>query len=141
MELPVKGQTRSTSRDRQAPVEQARNVLQSDSPFDCAITFWRGTSGHAYVHSIYALAGCPEIPPACVMLVNKPDDGSPRQVLKVMRVENEAASLNLAQIRQQGARVGANEVHLHFAAGNRFARSTATFDLATRHGGIDIVGK
>lgn len=156
MELPVNRQARSVARDQQAPVDdvpvaetsgehapvdQARKALTSLGPFDCAITFWRGTSGHAYVHSIYALAGCPEIPPACVMLVRRPDDGSPRQVLKVMRVEEEAPSLNLAQIRQQGACVGANEVHLHFAAGDRLARSTATFDLATRHGGIDIVGK
>jgi hypothetical protein len=32
-------------------------------------------------------------------------------------------------------------VHLHLSAKDRLARSTATFDLATRHGGIDIVGK
>ncbi|MFT5509182.1 MAG: hypothetical protein ACI89J_002263 [Hyphomicrobiaceae bacterium] len=141
MELPVNRRTRSTLPDEKAPVDQARIALRRGSPIDCAIMFWQGTSGHAYVHSIYTLAGCPEIPPACVLLVHRPEYGGPRAVLKVMRVEKEAPSLNLAEIRQHGARLGANEVHLHFAAGDRLARSTATFDLATRHGGINIVGK
>ena len=114
---------------------------RKQSTFDCAITFWRGTSGHAYVHSIYALAGCPEVPPACVLLVRRKESDGSRRVVKVMSVENEAPSLNLAEIRQFGAQLGATEVHLHFATGNRLARRTATFDLATRHGGIAIVGK
>ncbi len=84
MELPVNRRTRST-----LPDEKARIALRRGSPIDCAIMFWQGTSGHAYVHSIYTLAGCPEIPPACVLLVHRPEYGGPRAVLKVMRVEKE----------------------------------------------------
>ncbi len=58
-----------------------------------------------------------------------------------MCVEHGAPSLNLAEIRQEGAQLGATEVHLHFANGNPMARQTATFDLATRHGDIEVIGK
>lgn len=57
-----------------------------------------------------------------------------------MCVEHGAPSLNLADIRREGAQIGATEVHLHFANGNPMARQTATFDLATRHGDIEVVG-
>lgn len=123
------------------PGSRSRGTLDQQSPFDSAITFWRGTSGHPYVHSIYSLAGCPEMPPASVMFVRRCRTERGRVVLKVMCVEHDAPSLNRAEIRRFGAQLGATEVHLHFANGDRIARHTANFDLATRHGGIEIVGK
>lgn len=122
-----------------AELERTHSALHWQSPFDSAITFWLGTSGHAYVHSVYALTGCPEIPPASVILVRR-QSRSP-VALKVMQVEHDAPSLNLADIRRQGAALGATEVHLHFASGDASARKTASFDLATRHGHIDVVGR
>ena len=113
--------------------------MRWQSPFDSAITFWLGTSGHAYVHSVYALAGCPQVPPASVILARRQDRSS--IALKVMHVEHEAPSLNLADIRRHGAALGATEVHLHFASGDAVARKTASFDLATRHGDIEVVGR
>lgn len=123
------------------PDAPSRATLDRRSPFDSAITFWRGTSGHPYVHSMYSLAGCPEMPPASVMLVRRSRCERAGTVLKVMCVEHDAPSLNRAEIRRYGAQLGATEVHLHFANGDRMARHTANFDLATRHGGIEIVGK
>ena len=122
-----------------AGLERTGGALRWQSPFDSAITFWLGTSGHPYVHSVYSLTGCPEIPPASVILARR-QSRSP-VALKVMHVEHDAPSLNLADIRRQGAALGANEVHLHFASGDAVARKTASFDLATRHGGIEVVGK
>ncbi|MBU2532713.1 MAG: hypothetical protein KKB37_08230 [Alphaproteobacteria bacterium] len=112
---------------------RARAELASERLFDSALVFWRGTSGHAYAHTIYNLAGCPEIPASSVMFVLKHDHGR-REVLDVMCVDHEAPSLNLAFVRQNGARLGANEVHLHFATGDSGARQTAMIDLRTRHG-------
>ena len=121
-------------------VELSQGAMRNLGPFDCAITFWRGTSGHAYVHSIYSLTGCPELPPASVIFVKREQPHGKRIVVKVMTVEHDAPSLNRADIRYHGAQLGATEVHLHFAGGNRMARHTATFDLTTRHGGLEIVG-
>lgn len=121
-------------------VERAREVLRLGNSFDSAITFWRGMSGHAYVHTVYSLIGCPEIPPASVILVRSLGDGCGSLVLRVMCLDEVTPSLNLAQIRKVGAGLGANEVHLHFASGDREARQTAAFDLQTRLGGIEIVG-
>ena len=118
---------------------KARDALRRNHLFDCAIVFWRGTSGHAYVHTIYTLAGCPEVRAASVMLVRNPDNGG-RIVLDVICVDLDVPSLNLADIRMRGAQLGANEVHLHFATGNKYARHMAAFDLRTRHGGIKVVG-
>ena len=120
-------------------LESTRAALRPEHLFDSAIVFWRGTSGHEYVHTIYALVGCPEVPPGSVMLVRKNDCGR-RLVLAVMCVDSDEPSLNLAEIRQAGARLGANEVHLHFAIGNRFARHTAAMDLRTQHGPLEVVG-
>ena len=122
-----------------AGLERTRGALRWQSPFDSAITFWLGTSGHAYVHSVYSLTGCPEVPPASIILVRR--QSRLPVALKVMHLEHDAPSLNLADIRRQGAALGANEVHLHFANGDAAARKTASFDLATRHGDIEVVGK
>ncbi|MGI9475091.1 MAG: hypothetical protein ACR2PI_00150 [Hyphomicrobiaceae bacterium] len=124
-----------------AAVELPRAALHRLGPFDCAITVWRGASGHAYVHTVYSLAGCPELPPASVLLVKRDEPDAARVILKAMTVEHEAPSLNRADIRQQGALLGATEVHLHFASGVRLAQLTAMIDLAIRHGATNFVGK
>jgi hypothetical protein len=118
----------------------ARDRLNAHQLFDSAIVFWIGTSGHAYVHTIYKLIGCPAVPPASVLFVRKSAEGN-RTVLGIISVDHAVPSQNLAQIRQTGSQLGADEVHLHFATGNRFARHTATIDLRTRHGNIELVGK
>lgn len=120
-------------------LDAAQNALARSSIFDRAIIFWRGTSGHEYVHTVYSLTGCPAIQPAVILLVRNQDNGR-RSVLRVMSVEKGVPSLNLAEIRQAGAAAGANEVHVHFASGHFHARLSAMIDLQMQHGAANPVG-
>ncbi len=106
---------------------------------ESAVVVWRGTSGHAYVHTVYTLAGCPPLPPAAIMLV-KSRAGRQREILDVIGVGNAAPTLNLAEVRQRGASLGANEVHVHFANHSDQARQTAIADLRTRYAGCAAIG-
>lgn len=132
--------TASPERLAALSIKDARAAQYRRGILDTAIVFWRGTSGHKYVHTIYSLTGCPEVPPACVLLVRRSEDGN-RSVLKVMSVSHDAPSLNRAAIRHCAARLGANEVHLHFASGSKYARQTAVIDLRTEHSGARVVGE
>src|SRR5262245_8955955 len=77
--------------------------------------FWRGASGKRYVHHVYSLIECPPLPSALYLLVRRDKDGR-RTVLHIGRGESEAPTLNLARVRQRGAQLGANEVHVNFLA-------------------------
>lgn len=94
--------------------------------------FWTGSSGQRYVHSVFNLIGCPELPPAVYALFYADADGN-RTVLRVGRVEHDAPSLNLAEIRHRGARLGANEVHVHFLAGSERQRRLVELDIRSAH--------
>lgn len=94
--------------------------------------FWAGASGERYVHSVFSLIGCPEIPKAVYLLVRCDSHGR-RTVLKVGRVEHEAESLNLAEIRHRGAKLGANQVHLHLLADDEQERRKIELDIRAAH--------
>lgn len=96
--------------------------------------FWSGASGRRYVHSVYSLVDCPEIPAANFLLVRRDATGR-RAVLAIGHLTNGAGSLNLAEIRHRGARLGANEVHVHLLAPSAQQRRIVELDL--RAGGID----
>ena len=50
---------------------------------------------------------------------------------------NDAATLNLAQVRQRGAQLGANEVHVYFRADSDAERALVACDLrAGQFGGV-----
>ena len=121
------------------PLAQARAALADRGLFDTAVAFWRGTSGHDYVHTVYTLVGCPELPPASAILVHR-DEFGVRTVLRILRLDHECPTLNRADVRHAGATLGANEVHVHFLANSKHERHTAAFDLETRIAGIQIVG-
>jgi hypothetical protein len=90
--------------------------------------FWRGASGRRYVHSVYSLIDCPALPTASYVLVQR-QEGGRRHPLHIACCDAAAPTLNLARIRQRGATLGANEVHVHFpAAADEEARLVA-FDL------------
>ena len=89
--------------------------------------FWEGASGARYVHHVYSLVGCPQLPPAVCLLVAV-ETGACR-LLDVMQLDNEAPSLNLAHIRHRGAMLGATEVHVHLLAATA-DRSRVAADLA-----------
>jgi hypothetical protein len=93
-----------------------------------SLHFWKGASKNSYVHSVYRLIDCPEIPPAVCVLAELAPNGR-RTVLDVVRVEHDAPSLNLAEIRQRAATIGAKEVHVHFLADTPAARRITQLDL------------
>jgi hypothetical protein len=105
----------------------ARKERLPDAP-DPSFHFWRGASGMAYVHTVYRLIDCPDVPPATCVFVKVGPSGR-RTVLDIGRLENEASSLNLAEVRQRGATLGASEVHLHFMAQSANARRLVELDL------------
>jgi len=125
--------------DAQSDLDGRCAELRANERIDNAIFFWRGTSGHAYVHTVYALVSCPPMPEASVLFVRRTADGK-RRVLDTMCVENSATTLNLARVRHRGAEIGANEVHLHFAASGRAARCSASLDLRIGNCGVGPVG-
>lgn len=94
--------------------------------------FWTGASGERYVHSVFSLIGCPELPKAVYILVRHDQHGR-RTALRVGRTGHDSESLNLAEIRHRGAQLGANEVHVHFLAGGDHERRQAELDLRSAH--------
>ena len=90
--------------------------------------FWRGASGRRYVHTDYDLFDCPEVPAANFLLVERDASGR-RSVLAIGHLKNQAASLNLAELRHRAARLGANEVHVHLLAPSAQERRTVELDL------------
>lgn len=90
--------------------------------------FWNGASGMRYVHTVYALLECPDLPDANVVFVTRRPDGV-RAAMHVACVETGVPSLNLAEIRRTAARLGANEVHVHLLAGNSQHRRLIELDL------------
>ena len=89
---------------------------------------WRGASGRGYMHSVYSLIECPPLPQAGYILVRRDASGR-RRVLHVGQGLSEEATLNLASVRQRGAQLGANEVHVHFSGAPDAERALAMFDL------------
>ena len=94
--------------------------------------FWTGSSGQRYVHSVFSLIGCPELPSVVYALFHSDSDGN-RTVLRVGRVEHDCPSLNLAEVRHRGAQLGANEVHVHFLAGSERQRRLVELDIRSAH--------
>ena len=94
--------------------------------------YWRGASGRRYLHSVYTLIGCPALPRANYILVRRHDDGS-RTPLSFGQTKDDAISLNLAHLRHQGARLGANEVHIHLLAETPEERAHVEGDLTEAH--------
>lgn len=94
--------------------------------------FWTGASGQRYVHTIYTLLDCPALSSGNVILVKR-DEAGHRSILDITVLSAYSPSLNLAEVRQRGATLGANEVHVHLLAdGEREAKRVA-FDLQCGH--------
>lgn len=99
---------------------------------------WRGASGTLYVHSVTSLIFCPEMAASTYILVRRDGDGAGR-VLRVGSLDNAAPSLNLAAIRQIGATLGANEVHIRSLARTAADRARVAFDIEHALGDADEV--
>ncbi len=90
--------------------------------------FWSGASTKRYVHTVYNLLECPEVSSGTFVLV-RCDDAGRRDALTIGRLSHASPSLNLAEIRQRGAMLGANEVHIHLLAATDHEMKLVEFDL------------
>ena len=107
-------------------------LVCSEAAFAQAFHYWRGASGRRYLHSVYTLIGCPALPRANYILVRRYEDGT-RTPLAFGQTKDEAASLNLAHLRHEGAKRGANEVHIHLLAETADERLLVEADLVAAH--------
>jgi len=107
-------------------------LVCSEAAFAQAFHYWRGASGRRYLHSVYTLIGCPALPRANYILVRRYDDGR-RTALAFGQTKDDAVSLNLAHLRHEGAKCGANEVHIHLLAETPDERAAAEADLIAAH--------
>ena len=121
-------------RARRSALNPELAVLDTTSDLTDRFHFWSGASGQRYVHTVYDLIDCPEIPAANFLLVHREKSGR-RMVLAIGHATHAAGSLNLAEIRQRAARLGANEVHVHLLAPSAQQRRMIELDL--RAGKID----
>jgi hypothetical protein len=92
--------------------------------------FWTGASGKRYVHTVYSLFDCPTLEDANYILVRRTDKTT-RTVLAIGRLANQCATLNLAEIRQHAAALGADEVHVHLLAATTQEAQAVEEDLIT----------
>ncbi len=90
--------------------------------------YWDGLSGTRYLHSVYSLKECPELPKANYIMVRKLENGEAIP-LYVGQTLADATSLNLAHIRQKAARLGANEIHIHVMTNSPMERADVERDL------------
>ena len=93
--------------------------------------YWRGASGARYLHTVFALIGCPQLPMANYILVRRDQDGT-RRPLDIGQTVYVAESLNLAHLRRRGALLGANEIHVHFLPESVRQRRAVEADLSAR---------
>lgn len=102
--------------------------------------FWGGASGRRYVHTVYSLLECPEVPQGNFILARREADGR-RTVLAIGHLARECPSLNLAELRQRGARLGANEVHVHLLAPTAQQRRRIELDLRAGQMGVGLTDR
>jgi hypothetical protein len=120
-----RAKSRMTLTNEQASVKETSGLMQR-------FQFWTGASGQRYVHTIYTLLDCPALSSGNVILVKRDEDGQ-RTILDVCVVALNSPSLNLAEIRQRGATLGANEVHVHLLADSEREAKRIAFDLQCGH--------
>ena len=90
--------------------------------------YWDGLTGARYLHSVYSLQDCPELPKANYIMVRKLDNGEAIPLF-IGQTIADATSLNLAHIRQKAARLGANEIHIHVMTDTHNERADVERDL------------
>lgn len=117
-------------RVRRSPVKAVMPVQASEIETGTRFHFWTGASGKRYVHTVYSLFDCPPIGVANYVLVRR-ESKTQRAVLAIGRLTSETSSLNLAEIRQRGATLGADEVHIHLLATSANESQAVEVDLRT----------
>jgi hypothetical protein len=107
-------------------------LVCAETAFAQAFHYWRGASARRYLHSVYSLVGCPALPQANYILVRRYEDGS-REAIAFGQTRDDAITLNLAHLRHEGAKCGANEVHIHLLADTDHDRDLVEADLSAAH--------
>lgn len=120
----------SEVRSRRAGFPRASSPRSASSAAEAhsEFLFWAGASGQHYVHTVHTLLACPELPPCTYVLAYRETSGA-REVLAVGQLSGTVPSLNLAELRHRGARLGANEIHVHLLAPGRAARNVVVADI------------
>ena len=90
--------------------------------------FWQGASGKRYIHTVYSLFNCPELPKTNYILVDRNQAGVCTP-LSIGETTSDATSLNLAYLRQNAAKHRANEIHIHVLADHKNERNLVRLDL------------
>lgn len=103
-------------------------VISNDADLENAFHFWQGASGKRYIHSVYSLFNCPELPKANYVLVRR-DDAGICQALAIGQTTDEIGSLNLAYLRHHAARLGATEIHINVMTKSDHERNMVRLDL------------
>lgn len=102
--------------------------LKAFYDLDGAFHYWQGASGKRYIHSVYTIFNCPELPKANYVLVNRHANGQ-CDALAIGMTNEMASSLNLAHLRHQAACLNANEIHVHVMTNSRYEREMVRLDL------------
>jgi hypothetical protein len=127
-------------RTQRAPSVQCRIAADGLHAAVDSTHFWRGASGRGYIHTTWQLTECPPVPPAVYTLVRRTSRGI-AEPLHFGRVTHTAPTLNLAVIRQRGAQLGADEVHVHLLASCPLQAMAVEIDLRARaqtRSGLDV---
>lgn len=120
----------SDVRARRAKSDVETGVVIFENDAVARFHFWTGATGKRYVHTVYSLFDCPPVEKGNYVLVRRAGQAK-RTILSIGRLGNESASLNLAEIRQRGAALGADEVHLHLLATCPHESQAVEVDLKT----------
>jgi len=113
-----------------APAEPSISAVDAIAETAPRFHFWTGASGKRYVHTVYSLFDCPTLEDANYILVRRSDRAT-RTVLAIGRLLNGCPTLNLAEIRQHAAALGADEVHVHLLAASWQEAQAVETDLIT----------
>lgn len=98
-------------------------TLPEDSGVGERFWYWRGTSGQAYIHSIYAHDHCPPVPGAVFVIVRA--YGGVRTAVEIGRFGEDGTR------RSGGVQTAAgDEIHVHLLARDDEAAERVLRDLA-----------
>lgn len=101
-------------------------TLPEDSGLGERFWYWRGASGQAYIHSIYAHDHCPPVPGAVFVIVR--GVGGVRTAVEIGRFGEDSA-------RPSGGiqTAAGDEIHVHLLARDGEAAERVLRDLAAAH--------
>lgn len=126
------GNAEPTSYPKQAELpdssERVPHILSDEALLDRQFQYWRGKSGHRYLHRVYSLLDCPALPKANFILVQRSAENG-CLTLAVGQTVEPCGSANLASLRHQAALRGANEIHIHQLAQDADERDFIEQDL------------